>query len=148
MDVKELRLRQVERATDEAAIPPRPRAGWIQTIRSALGMTTRQLAGRLSVSQSTLAALEKSEAEERITLQSLRRVAEALDCDLKYTLVPRTPLRQRVHERADAIARERAARVLHTMRLEDQAPGDELNSEEIQKIRRSLLDRSWKHLWD
>lgn len=33
--------------------------------------------------------LERSEAGDRITLKSLRAVANALDCDLVYALLPR-----------------------------------------------------------
>lgn len=148
MDIQRLRLTQVDRAVKQAVAPPRPSSGWIQAIRTALGMTTRQLAARLEISQSTLTSLEKSEAEDRITLQSLRRVAEALDCDLQYTLVPRTPLKQRVEERAETIARNRVTRVLHTMRLENQAPTDTVDTDEVQAAQKNLLDKNWKRLWD
>jgi len=42
--------------------------------------------------------LEKGEAEDRITLKSLRAVANALDCDLVYALVPRADTMQGVIE--------------------------------------------------
>ena len=148
MDVQELRLSQVERALKQATVPPRPHIGWIQTIRTALGMTTRQLATRLGVTQSTLAELEKSEAADRITLHSLRRVADALDCDLQYVLVPRTPLKKRVDHQADNIARKQVARVFHSMRLEDQAPTASVDKKEIAKVRSSLLSANWKRLWE
>jgi predicted DNA-binding mobile mystery protein A len=148
MDVQELRLSQVERALKQASVPPRPRMGWIQTIRTALGMTARQLALRLDVAQSTLAELEKSEAADRITLHSLRRVADALDCDLQYVLVPRTALKKRVEQQADDIAHKQVARVFHSMRLEDQAPTVSVDKKEIAKVRAGLLSANWKRLWE
>jgi predicted DNA-binding mobile mystery protein A len=148
MEFQKLRLSQVDRAVKLASAPPRPSPGWIQTIRTALGMTTRQLAGRLGVSQSTLTALEKSEAEDRITLQSLRRAAEALDCELQYVLVPRSSLKRRVEDRAQDVAHERVARVWHSMRLEEQAPLTQSEKREISKMRGDLLDSNWKQLWD
>jgi predicted DNA-binding mobile mystery protein A len=148
MDTQRLRLTQVERAVSQAVVPARPRSGWIQSIRSALGMTSRQLANRLGLSQSTLAALEKSEADDRITLRSLRKVAEALDCDLQYVLVPRTTLTKRVEKRAEALGRERVSRVLHTMRLEDQAPTDHVDEDEVSRVQKGLLDTNWKQLWE
>lgn len=148
MDTQRLRLAQVERAVSQTAVPARPSRGWIQAIRSALGMTTRQLAARLGLSQSTLATLEKSEANDRITLQSLRKVADALDCDLHYVLVPRAPLTKRVEKRAEAIAHERVSRILHTMRLEDQAPTEQVDKDEVSRIQRNLLDTNWKQLWE
>lgn len=111
-------------------------------------MTSRQLAERVGLSQSTLATLEKSEADDRITLRSLRKVADALDCDLQYVLVPRAPLTARVEKRAEAMARDRVARVLHTMRLEDQAPTDQVDPHEVARVRAKLLDASWKRLWE
>ncbi len=148
MDTQRLRLSQIERAISQATVPARPASGWIQAIRSALGMTTRQLAERVGVSQSTLATLEKSEADDRITLRSLRKAADALDCDLQYVLVPRAPLSNRVEKRAEAIARDRVSRVLHTMRLEDQAPTDQVDQHEVVKAQAKLLDANWKQLWE
>lgn len=148
MDVQKLRLSQVDRTLKQADVPPRPSVGWIQSIRTALGMTTRQLAARLGVTQSTLAELEKSEAADKITLQSLRRVAEAMDCDLQYVLVPRISLKKRVEHQAEVIARQQVSRVLHSMRLEDQAPTEKVDKKEISKLRANLLETNWKRLWD
>ena len=148
MDTQRLRLTQVERAVSDATVPARPPSGWIRAIRSALGMTSRQLAARLGLSQSTLAALEKSEADDRITLRSLRKVADALDCDLEYVLVPRAPLTKRVEKRAEVVAHERVARILHTMRLEDQAPTEQVDQDEVSRVQKKLLDTNWKQLWE
>lgn len=148
MDVQELRLTQVDRALKNVRVPPRPNIGWIQTIRTSLGMTTRQLASRLGVTQSTLAELEKSEAHDKITLQSLQRVADALDCEVQYVLVPRASLKKRVATQADFIARSQVARVLHSMRLEDQAPTANLDKKEIARMRAKLLSENWKRLWE
>ena len=148
MNIQLLQLTQVDRAVNHVSSPPRPQSGWIQAIRTALGMTTRQLAQRVGVGQSTLVALEKSEAHDKITLQSLRRIADALDCDLQYALVPRSPLKQRIEERAELVARNRVTRVWHSMRLEDQAPTVEVDEKEIARIKKSLLESRWKQLWD
>lgn len=148
MDIQPLRLSQVERAVKQASVPPRPSVGWIQTIRTALGMTTRQLATRMGVTQSTLAELEKSEAADKITLHSLRRAADAMDCDLQYVLVPRDSLKKRVENQAGTIARQRVSRVFHTMRLEDQAPTEKVDKKEIAKVQAGLLAANWKRLWE
>ena len=147
MDLQKLRLDQVSRALKGTQIPPRPSGGWINAVRTALGMTTGQFAERLSVSQSTVVAMEKSEAEDRITLNSLRRAAEALDCELQYVLVPRTPLPEVVNDRAEAIARNQAARVFHTMRLEAQESTKEPASETIAMLKNEVLRHNWKILW-
>jgi predicted DNA-binding mobile mystery protein A len=148
MDTQRRRLTQVERAVSHATVPARPPSGWIRAIRSALGMTSRQLAARLGLSQSTLATLEKSEADDRITLRSLRKVADALDCDLQYVLVPRAPLTKRVEKRAEVVAHDRVSRILHTMRLEDQAPTDQVDQDDVSRVQKNLLDANWKQLWE
>ncbi|HZZ37352.1 MAG TPA: helix-turn-helix domain-containing protein, partial [Caulobacteraceae bacterium] len=53
----------------------RPPKGWLRAVRDALGMTTKQLARRLGVSQPRVVALEKGEVDESVTLTSLRRAA-------------------------------------------------------------------------
>jgi predicted DNA-binding mobile mystery protein A len=68
--------------------------------------------------------METSEAEDRITLKSLRAVANALDCDLVYALVPRADsMQELVENRARAAAKKRVLEVEHSMALEDQAAG-------------------------
>ena len=104
-------------------IPPlvRPAHGWIRPIREALGMTTGQFAKRLGVSQPRVAALEKAEADGVVSLKSLRKAAEALECDFVYALVPKRPLEQVVKDRARHVAERQLARTDQTMRLENQA---------------------------
>src|SRR5277367_4969500 len=78
----------------------RPEHGWIRAIREAIGMTTGQFAKRLGVAQPRVAVLERAEANDVVTLKSLRQAAEALDCVLVYALVPKAPLQDMVQQRA------------------------------------------------
>ena len=68
----------------------RPAGGWLRPIREALGVTLTDLAKRLKVTPPAIRSFEQAEAEDRITLASLRRTADALGCDLIYALVPRS----------------------------------------------------------
>jgi len=79
-----------------------------------------QLGKRLGIRQPSLVALEQSEAKGTIELATLRRVAEALDCTLVYSLVPNKPLETTIRDRARAFARRRRTPVEHSMLLEDQ----------------------------
>jgi predicted DNA-binding mobile mystery protein A len=72
--------------TPESAVAPR--SGWIRSIREALGMSQTQLAARASVSRQSVQDFEKAEAERRITLESLDRMARAMGCRVVYALVP------------------------------------------------------------
>lgn len=148
MDVKRLQLEQLSDTLKGVGGPQRPRTGWIRAIRTALGMTTRQLAERLGVGQSTVVALENSEAHERITLHSLRRAAEALECELHYVLVPRRPLTDIVEQRAVDLARQAVGSVMHTMSLEDQSP----SSQRARRMAAAEIDNAlngrWSRLWE
>src|SRR5215217_3554600 len=99
------------RESDALTRPPR---GWVRAIRDALGMTTGQLAQRLGVSQPRVSDIEKRETHDTITLETLRKTAEALNCTLVYALVPNQPLEQMARERARMIAEAQIARMIPT----------------------------------
>ena len=115
----------------------RPPRGWARAIRDAFGMTAGQLGARMGVTQPTVQKLERSEQEDTIQLGSLRRLAEALDCELVYAFVPREPLEQTYGTAARAVARKELAAISHSMALEDQAVDD---AEEDDRLRRFIED--------
>ena len=115
--------------------PPR---GWIRALRNALGMTAEQLGQRMGVTQPSVQRLELSEAAGTIQLQTLRRAAEALDCEVVYALVPRKSLRDTYDAAARALARRELSQVDHSMALEDQAVEDEEDGEE--RLRRFIAE--------
>ncbi len=49
-------------------------------------------------------------------MQTLEKVATALDADLVYAIVPRRPLKEVIEERAAEVARERILPIAHSMR--------------------------------
>lgn len=125
----------------------RPARGWIKAIREALGMTTAQLAARMGVAQPRIAELEKREAARVVTLQSLERAAEALDCRLVYIFVPKDSLEDRINMRAEAVADLHLSAVDQTMRLEKQGVTDKQRRDEMKKkIVAELLERPAR-LW-
>lgn len=127
-EFRNLRLKQLDRTLEPyraARKVPRPSKGWIRAIRQALGISSGELARRLGTSRQLPLQLEKSEAEDKITLKSLRAVANALDCDLVYALVPRAAsMEELIENRARAEARQRVLGVEHSMALENQAAGN------------------------
>lgn len=147
--LRSLQIRQLDKTLDRwrAVAGPGPDRGWLRAVRQALGMTTRQLASAVGVSQAAVMDAERSEARGDITLTTLRRYAEALDCELVYALVPRQPLEDMIEQRADLIARDHVSRVRHSMALENQTTGDEHREREVAALRRQLLDGRPSRLW-
>jgi predicted DNA-binding mobile mystery protein A len=129
-------------------IGPRPTRGWIKAIREALGMSTRQFAKRLTVSQPSAINLERNEAAGVITLENLERAARALDCQLVYALVPRKSLEAIAGERAEQVARSHLRSTAHTMALEAQSVDADDESEQVEQLARRLLEQQRSKLWD
>jgi predicted DNA-binding mobile mystery protein A len=123
-EFRKLRLSQLDRNLELArSLPPRPSDGWIASVREALGLSLRQVGKKMGASGQAIQQFEQAEAEDRITLRAMRRVAGTMGCDLVYVLVPKSGSFQ---ELAEQPTRERAAsdvkRVIQTMALEDQKP--------------------------
>lgn len=84
-------------------------------------MSARALGQRLGVTGQAIHAMESSEADGKIQIETLRRAAEAMGCDLVYAIIPRNSLQQFRDEQAERIAREQIHATAVTMALEDQA---------------------------
>ena len=149
-ELNQLRLEQVQATVSvyaDLVKRPRPSRGWLKLIREALGRTERQQAQRLGISGPTLHKSERAEADDRITLGQLRRLADGLDCELVYALVPRRPLTETIRARAQAIATEEVGGVAHTMSLEEQRPGAERLRKQVERRADELLRGRWSDLW-
>jgi len=101
-----------------------PRGGWLRAVRKALGMSSDDVAQRLGVTRSSVARMETSEQRETIQLDTLRRVARAMDCELAYVLMPRTSLEHSVQRQRDEAARQLSSKVRTHMALEGQDTED------------------------
>jgi predicted DNA-binding mobile mystery protein A len=102
----------------------RPVYGWIKTIRSAIGMTSKQFAKRLGMAQPRVSAIERGEIEDSLTLKTLREAANAMNCRLVYFLVPETTLEKMVNEQAAKFVKRETQGVVHSMKLENQSVDD------------------------
>jgi predicted DNA-binding mobile mystery protein A len=148
---KNIALDQVEASLDRwwgVNESPPPSRGWIQAIRGALGMTLAQLARRVQIATPTLAKIEQGEQAGTVSLNTLRRVAQALDCELVYALVPRKPLREKLRDRAGELARRRLARVEHSMSLEAQQVSKKARDRQLLLLTKDILEKRPRDLWD
>lgn len=124
-----------------------PRGGWVRAIREALGMSAKQFATRVRVTRQTVENLERSEADGKITLDSLNKLAKALGCRVVYALVPEKPLDQIQRDRARQIAESLLKPVSHSMKLEAQSIGERQEQRQRDRIIESLLQGDPKKLW-
>ena len=126
----------------------RPKEGWIRTLRKALGMSSPQLARILGLSKAQVSQMERMEIDDRITLKQLRRVAEELDCELVYALVPRTSIQEMIRERADFKAKKIIEVANQHMILESQQLDESSLNEQLNLETNRLIQDMPRDLWE
>lgn len=149
-DIKLMR-EQLDRKLKKLSIllsPDLPDRGWVKLIRESLGMSGQELADRVGLDQSNISRLENSELSGEAKLSSLRKIAEGLNMKFVYGFVPKDSLESIVRDQAQKIAKERMAKVSHTMLLEAQelsiAEKARMFDDLVQKILIEKPKRFWK----
>jgi predicted DNA-binding mobile mystery protein A len=132
----EKRAKALAMAFKDAKVRP----GWIHYMRAVLGMTLKKLAERSGVALPTIAQAERSEAKGTITLSNLRKIAQAMECELVYAFVPK----ESINEILERNAFEKAKRILAEadthMTLEDQRVEDGLR-DRVERLARTLIEK-------
>lgn len=124
-----------------------PREGWVRSIRKSLGMSMRSFSRRIGFNEpASVKALERNELAGTITLQTLKRAAEAMDADFVYAIVPRNKLRHTVAARARELAEQRFAPIAKSMAMEEQGLSQAQIERQIDELAREL-ERKPEALW-
>lgn len=126
-----------------------PPGGWLRAVREALGITQAQLARRLNISRQSLQDFERAEAAGRITLESLERVARALDCRMVYAVIPEEGSLDDIRtRRAEVVADRMLKPTSHSMKLEAQGVSERERKRQLKLLIESLLRESPRKLWE
>jgi len=126
-----------------------PSTGWIKAIRTAMGMSMRQLGNRLNISRQGVMDMEKREKDGAITIKSLREIARALDMQLVYGFVPNDgSLDALIEKRATELATQIVMRTANTMKLEDQANSKIRIEAAIKERAAAIQNEMPKILWE
>ena len=125
-----------------------PGTGWVRAIRDALGMTGEQLAKRLNTNKQRIARIEQDEKLGKVTIKTLRSVAEAMDCIFVYGFVPRDSLEQTVRNQARLVAKKLVTRSNQTMRLEKQELSEKEKEKSLNDLIENIINEMPKTLWD
>jgi len=131
----------------ELKIVHRPVRGWVRAIRDALNMSGIQLGKRLGMSQQGVAELEKSEVSGSVSIKTIQKAAEAMDCIFVYAVVPRESLSATVERQARMVVEKQQAYTSHSMMLEDQVPSEEERQASFDDAVAELVRTSPKSLW-
>lgn len=127
-------------------IPPK---GWINTVRTALKMTLKQLGNRLNISPQSVKEIEEREANGSLTIRSLREAGLALNLKLVYGFVPMDgSIEGMIEKRAYQIAEEIISRTSQSMVLENQENRGGRLKKAVDVKAREIIDKMPKYLWD
>ncbi|NOY89605.1 MAG: mobile mystery protein A [Deltaproteobacteria bacterium] len=125
-----------------------PPEGWLRTARKALKMSGAQLARRMKVTRALVSRTERAEADGRVTLRTMRRMADAMGYRFVYALVPNGGVENMVWQRALQLARREVATARAHMALEDQVLDVAAQEEQAQRLARELLEGRASRLWE
>ena len=146
------RLNIVDEMALSRLIPPletkthEPSAGdWIRILRDSLRMTQAELASRAKITQPHLAGIESGKTDPQIS--TLRRIFEAMSCDLVLEPRPRKPIKELLRGRARSVALKRLKQSMGTMALEHQAPEADVFKQLLEKRTDEILTDRREKLW-
>lgn len=125
-----------------------PKKGWIRAVRDALGMTGLQFSKRLNVNPSRVTEMEHGEISGSLTIKTMRKAAESLNCVFVYAIVPQKTLEDIVKKQIQKAAHERFNRISHTMDLEDQELSSKEKKKALKELEEELLRSMPKFMWD
>ena len=121
-------------------IPPQ---GWLRTIRELLGMTTTQFAKKIGVSQPRVFNMEKN--EKKLKISTMEKIADSLNCDFVYAIVPRENIDDIIYNQAKREALKILKNVNRNIGLENQS----IDSEELlEDVIKELLNGNIARIWN
>ena len=123
---------------------PSPR-DWIRILRDSLRMTQAELASRAKITQPHLAGIESGKTDPQIS--TVKRIFEAMSCDLVLEPRPRKPVKELLRGRARSIALKRLKQSMGTMALEQQAPEADVFKQLLEKRTDEILTDRREKLW-
>ncbi|MGB3863728.1 MAG: helix-turn-helix transcriptional regulator [Candidatus Aminicenantaceae bacterium] len=118
----------------------------IKLLRETLGMTQEQLGKKVDRSLRSIQQIESGEAKPKIS--TLYKIAEALNTELRITLIPRENIIEFLNEKATKKAEQLVKLTETSSALEIQTPSKEERDVQIDELRREILDKRRSSLWN
>ena len=146
MNARVLQIRALDKKTSDLKsaknIVPQS-SGWIKTVREAIGMTVSQLAARLGVTQPRITKMESN--EDNLKLSTMKKAAEAMNCEFVYYFKPKTTFQNLVDDQAQ----KKAAEVLKTVNVNMALENQEIAEDEaVKDFASDLINTKIKQIWD
>ena len=136
-----LAMQQIERRLNKLATIAKDahvRTGWIAYMRQAMFMTLSNLAKASDLSPATVQQIEKREKVGKVTIETMRKIAAAMECEFVYALVPKQELSAFLKKKASAKATRIIREADVQMTLEDQRVSEDIK-DRIDRVAEDLL---------
>jgi predicted DNA-binding mobile mystery protein A len=110
-------------------------------------MTTEQLASRMGVTRQAVLQLELAEQRKTVTWTTLRKAAEAMDCEVVYAVLPRGSLNQVLLRQGRRQAERHVERISHSMKLDAHVVGPAEQERQVEELAAHLAAERSRALW-
>jgi len=152
MNKQTLLINQIDRKLStyaQLSDVPIPDKGWIHTIRTGLKMTLKQLGLRMGITPQSVNEIEEREEAGTISINGLKKFAEALDMKFVYGFIPpKGSLEKMIEEKANEVAKKIVMRTAKTMELEEQSIQDQQLQKAIEELKAEIIREMPGYLWD
>ncbi len=118
----------------------------IKSIRKTLGMTQEQLGNLVNRKLRSIQKIEAGHVAPKIS--TLTHIANALNAELKILLIPRQDIDTFVETKASIKAEELVKMSKASSTLEIQVPSEEEVQEQIEKMKKEILEKKRDILWN
>ena len=118
----------------------------LRDIRESLGMTQKQLAKRLNISQQEICKIENN--KQSCSLKTINKVASALNCEFKCVIVSNESLEKIIYKQAEKKADQILKRSNANMAMEEQAVEKQSLKFQRQKLVEELASEANSILWE
>ena len=138
----------MERTSGQLRNLHQPKSGWLALLRHALGMSGAQVAARMGVSRNAIYQAEGNERDGAITIAQMRKMADAMNAEFVYALVPKSSvddvIRTQALQKAEALVRRARAQ----MALESQSLSNEQTKQWIEDLADELVRNMPRDFWE
>ena len=124
-----------------------PPEGWARTARKAFGIPIPIISKRSGLSKAEIFRIERGEVEGKVQLDTLRRLAQAMDCELHYAIVPRKKVDALISEKAHEAAVRIVSEMSTHMKLEMQGLSKHQVDDQVRMVQSQLLSMSSQSFW-
>lgn len=124
-----------------------PKQGWLKEIRESLGMSMKDLAERLGTIKQRIERIEKDEVTSKVTLGTMKKTAEAMNCDFVYFILPKESLEETLKGQSLKAAQKILKQVGKTMALESQSTSSLSQKKMIEDLAQEMLLKQDRKIW-